>query len=309
MNTTIQSIANYQHKAALFAALLGQNKKYALSLYNALHGSNYTNEEDLEFTTLESVVYMKMKNDVSILVDGTLSLYEHQSTYNPNMPLRGFIYHADLYRQQIKDNEQIYSKHLLKIPTPEFYVFYNGPLADMPEERKELHLSDAFTMPTTPGKFEWTATMLNINYGYNKELMSKCPILKEYAIFVDKVRHYRCEMSLTVAVDRAIDDCIEENVLKEFLSKYRREAKNMVLTEFDENKYLAMMRKEEWEDGHAAGLREGQVKLFTSMLCDLGEIPDGIIERAETLDTSTLKEWNRLACRAGSMDEFLNNIQ
>ena len=215
-------------------------------------------------------------------------------------------------RKKYALNEQIYSKHLVKIPAPEYFVFYNGPLTDMPEERKELHLSDAFDMPIEHGKFEWTATMLNINYGYNKELMDKCPILKEYAIFVDRVRRYSKAATLTEAVDRAIEECIEENVLKDFLSKNRREAKNMVLTEFDEKKYLAMMRKEEWEDGHAAGLREGETKgrltLFTSMLSDLGQIPNEVVEKAKTLDVSTLKAWTRLASRAGSMEEFLDNI-
>ncbi len=279
-----------------------------MSLYNGLQGSNYTNEEKLEFTTLENVVYMKMKNDVSILVDGTLNLYEHQSTYNPNMPLRGFLYHADLYRQILKENEQIYSKYLVKIPTPAYYVFYNGKISDMPEERRKLVLSDAFEKPVEQGEFQWTATMININYGYNKELMEKCPVLKEYAIFVEKVKCYSKEIPLTEAVDRAIDECIEENVLREFFSKNRREARNMVLTEFDEKKYLEMMRKEEWKDGHAAGLFEGQRKLLISMLDDLGEIPNTLYQQLDTLDERSLKLWTRMASRVDSMEEFLKKI-
>ena len=106
----------------------------------------------------------------------------------------------------------------------------------------------------------------------------------------------------------------------------------MVLTEFDEKKYLAMMRKEEWEDGHAAGLLEGhasglleghasglsegeakgekkgRLTLFTSMLSDLGQVPNEIVEKAKTLDLNTLKAWTRMASRAGSMEEFLDNI-
>jgi len=198
---------------------------------------------------LDDVVYMKMKNDVSFLFDKTLSLYEHQSTYNPNMPLRGFLYFADLYRQLIKDNERIYSKKLVKIPAPKYIVFYNGDKKDMPEQVKELYLSDAFDREVEPGKFEWTATMVNINAGMNPELLAKCKVLGGYATFVDKVRTYNKSMPLTDAVDQAVDECVEAGVLEEFLNKHRKEVRNMVLTEFDEEKYIKMMREEERAEG------------------------------------------------------------
>ena len=158
MNANRNYKINREYKVTVFSKLFGEDKENALSLYNAVNNSNYTNVDDLIFTTLDDVVYMKMKNDVSFLFDKTLSLYEHQSTYNPNMPLRGFLYFADLYRQLIKNNEQIYSKNIVKIPTPKYIVFYNGSMKDMPESVKELHLSDAFDMPVEQGKFEWTAT-------------------------------------------------------------------------------------------------------------------------------------------------------
>ena len=116
MNANRKYKANRECKSTVFRKLFGEDKENALSLYNSVNNSNYTNADDLVFTTLDDVVYMKMKNDVSFLFDKTLSLYEHQSTYNPNMPLRGFLYFADLYRQLIKDNEQIYSKNIVKIP-------------------------------------------------------------------------------------------------------------------------------------------------------------------------------------------------
>ena len=108
---------------------------------------------------------MKYKNDVSFLIDKTLSLYEHQSSYNPNMPLRGFLYYADLYRKLIHRSERLYSKHLLKIPRPHFIVFYNGSEKELAEERRILRLSDAFETDTGAGEYEWTATMININSG------------------------------------------------------------------------------------------------------------------------------------------------
>ena len=117
---------NKKYKDTVFRKLFGENKGNALSLYNAVNHTSYTDPDDLEYTTLEDVIYMKYKNDVSFLVDKTLSLYEHQSSYNPNMPLRGFLYYADLYRKLIHRSERLYSKHLLKIPRPHYIVFYNG---------------------------------------------------------------------------------------------------------------------------------------------------------------------------------------
>ena len=245
MNFSKNYNANREYKATLFAKLFGEDKENALSLYNAVNNSNYTNADELTFTTLDDVVYMKMKNDVSFLFDKTMRLYEHQSTYNPNMPLRGFLYFADLYRQRIKDNEEIYSKNIVKIPTPKYIVFYNGSMKDMPEKVKELYLSDAFDRPTEQGKFEWTATMVNVNIGMNPELLAKCKALEGYVTFVDKVRSYNKNMPLRNAVDQAVDECVESGVLEEFLNKHRKEVRNMVLTEFDEEKFLKMVRAEE----------------------------------------------------------------
>ena len=104
---------NKKYKDTVFRKLFGENKGNALSLYNAVNHTSYTNPDDLEYTTLEDVIYMKYKNDVSFLIDKTLSLYGHQSSYNPNMPLRGFLYYADLYRKLIHRSERLYSKHLL----------------------------------------------------------------------------------------------------------------------------------------------------------------------------------------------------
>ena len=301
MNSNNNYKANREYKSTVFSKLFGEDKENALSLYNAVNDSNYTNVDDLTFTTLDDVVYMKMKNDVSFLFDKTLSLYEHQSTYNPNMPLRGFLYFADLYRQLIKDNERIYSKNIVKVPAPKYIVFYNGDMKDMPEQVKELYLSDAFDMKVEPGKFEWTATLININTGMNPELLAKCEALGGYITFVDKVRTYNKSMPLTHAVDRAVDECVEDGVLEEFLNKHRREVRNMVLTEFDEEKYLKMMREEE--------RAEGRLETFVSILGDLGEIPPGIIERARDLDEDTLKKWSKLAARADSMKEFLEHVK
>ena len=215
------------------------------------------------------------------------------------------MYFADLYRQLIKDNERIYSKSIVKIPAPKYIVFYNGDKKDMPEEVKELYLSDAFAREVKPGKFEWTATMVNINAGMNPELLEKCKVLGGYATFVDKVRTYNKSMSLTDAVDQAVDECVEAGVLEEFLSRHRREVRNMVLTEFDEEKFLKMMREEERAEGRA----EGERNLLIKILSDLGSVSEELQNRIRNIDDDTLKQWTKLASRAESMEEFLEQIK
>ncbi len=242
------SKVNNKYKDSLFKYLFGRNQENALSLYNAINNTNYTIEDGFEFNILEDVIYMKMKNDVSFLIGTSLNLYEHQSTYNPNMPLRGFLYFADLYRKLIPENEKLYSSQLIKIPNPKFVVFYNGTSSKV-EDIMKLQLSDAFYEKDETREFEWTATMININIGHNKELFKKCMILEHYSLFIHRVREYNNTMkSLEDAIKKATEDCIKEGILKDILENQTKEAFNMVLTEFDEEKYEAMIREEAKEE-------------------------------------------------------------
>ena len=114
---------NAKYKDRLFRWIFS-SKKELLDLYNAVRGTNYTDPEALEITTLEDVVYMGFKNDISFLVDDVLNLYEHQSTYSPNMPVRGFLYLADIYRKYLESrDENLYSSRLVQLPFPQYLVF------------------------------------------------------------------------------------------------------------------------------------------------------------------------------------------
>ena len=187
-NTTeYQNIhGNRTYKASLFQMIF-KEKKELLSLYNAVNGTSYDNPDELEINTLENALYMNVKNDVSCLIDCTMNLYEHQSTYNPNMPLRGFFYFSKLYSKYADQRKMnVFSETLQKIPTPQYIVFYNG-LKEEPD-RQVLRLSDAFL--TDGGCLECKAVMLNINYGHNRELMEKCRPLAEYTEFIDTVSRF-----------------------------------------------------------------------------------------------------------------------
>ena len=268
---------NRSYKDRLFKIIF-EDKKELLSLYNALTGKNYQNPDELEINTIDDVIYMHLKNDMSFILDDWQNLFEQQSTFNPNQPLRGFFYFADLYKVKYF-GKKIYSTRLLKIPTPQYIVFYNGT-ANMPD-KKELRLSDAFQQPTEQPDIEVVAHMLNINYGHNKELMERCRKLKEYAQLIDIIRYYLREnkqWSNEQAISKAIDDCIKNNILRDILQKERLRVMASILSEFDEVGYKEMIRQEAYEDAYEEayeegveyGVKYGGVKTLIEFVQDIG---------------------------------------
>lgn len=251
---------NREHKDRLFRLIFGteENKKNLLCLYNALNDSQYEDVEGFEFTTLEDVIYMGMKNDISILIQSKMVLYEHQSTYNPNMPLRGFLYIGKLYEKYIEQHQlNIYGRRLIKLPTPQYIVFYNG-MDEQPEE-EVLRLSDAFMSEKKIEGYEWSVRILNVNYGKNKELMKKCKPLQDYAILVEKIRENMARgFSTHESIDKAVVECIQEDALTEFLRKHRAEVLDVCLTEYDEERVIKSIREEEFEFGLERGREEGR---------------------------------------------------
>ena len=235
---------NRKYKDSLFRKIFS-DRKDLLDLYNALNDTNYTDEEELSITTLEDVIYISMKNDVSFLLGGTMNLYEHQSSYNPNMPIRGLIYFARLYQNYIDECEiNVFSPVLKHLPRPKFIVFYNGTKEE--PDQKILRLTEAFAGHGVSGEscLECCATMLNINYGHNYELMEKCRRLEEYSAFVAEVRKALEEgVDQRQAVDDAIDICIDKGVLRDILIKERAAIMDMVLS-CTEKQYERLVRKE-----------------------------------------------------------------
>lgn len=259
-----------------------------LSLYNALNDTCYTNLDDSEITTMDNALYMSMKNDVSCIISNNLALFEQQSTWNPNMPLRGFMYFADLYNKYISTGSfGIYRDKLVKLPTPQYYVFYNGD-RDMPDKQL-LKLSDAFIEPPREGCFEWTATILNINYGHNKKLLSNCKTLSDYGILIKTINDYKQKYNdINAAIENAIDYCIEHDVLKDFLLERKTEAMHTLLTEYDEKKTMEYLRQDAYDDG----VTEGEMKLMVSLICkklSKGKSFNQIADELEE-DVSKIKE-------------------
>ena len=246
--------ANRQYKDTVFRMLFSE-KENLLSLYNAVTGKAYQNADDLKIVTLENAIYMGMKNDLAFMLETNIYLYEHQSTLNPNIPLRDLIYIGIEYQQYV-DDKSLYSSRLQKIPAPKFMVFYNG--TDTVDDRVELRLSNAYEHLAGEPDLELKVLMLNVNEGHNKELMEQCQTLKEYAIYVARVRKYTSEMNLNDAVARAIDECIKEGILVEFLRKNRSEVKMVSILEYDKEWEEKKLRKAEYEAGRSEGIEIGK---------------------------------------------------
>ena len=291
MNQTTDTPVNRLYKSRIFA-MLYQDKKELLDLYNAISGKHYEDPELLEINTLENAIYMTMRNDLSFLIDFRLSLYEHQSTYSPNLPLRDLFYISDLYSGMVKD-ENLYGIKLVQIPAPQFVIFYNG-MKEMPD-RTVLRLSDAYSVKEENPALELTAVMLNINRGHNEKLKGLCKSLKDYSEYTARVREYADTMPISEAVEQAICECIQEGILAEFLKQNRAEAKQVSIYEYDEEKHMRQERETFWEDGWAAGREEGR--------------EEGIREGEERGREAGRKEGRKEGRQAGKLDLLREQIQ
>ena len=236
---------NRKYKDTFFRMLF-REKRELMQLYNAVNGSSYTNEEELQIVTLENAVYMNMKNDLAFVIDFHLNLYEHQSTGNPNMPLRNLLYVSRQYQAIVRE-ESLYSRKQIKLPTPHFVVFYNG--SQRQPERWEQRLSDAYHSREKEPELELKVTVLNINQGNNESLKEQCETLKQYMQYVERIRKYADSrgLSLQEAVERSISECIREGILADFLARNRAEAMSVCFFEYDEEKEIEKYKRAERE--------------------------------------------------------------
>ena len=242
---------NREHKDSVFVDLFYQDetaKKNLLSLYNALHDTNYEDETIIRKVKIDDVLYKNFKNDISCEVNGLVLVFgEHQSTINRNMPLRCLMYVGRAY-EQLVDSKARYRTTLVKIPTPEFYVFYNGE-KEQPLEQV-LTLSDAFMNPAGENSVELKVKVININSDKAHEVLDKCGILKEYSQFISTVRKYWDEEG---AIKKAIKECIEKGILADYLKRKGSEVENMLIAEYSYEEDMQVKLQE----GIWQGRREG----------------------------------------------------
>ena len=247
-----------QTKDILFRLVFGDDRQALLQLYNVLHGTAYTDPHELQIVTLDNAIYISRKNDLAFLLAGSINMYEHQSTLNPNMPVRFLIYLAQEYQLLVESTDKsLYGSEMIPLPTPQCVVFYNGT-ADTPDEY-ELRLSSAFSNQDVEPAVEVVVKVININYGHNEYLMQGCGMLSQYAQFVAVTREYANRYNnREEAMNAAIEYCIAHGILEDILRKHRSQVLGSLLEEFDEKKYARTLREEGYEAGRTDGFMEGE---------------------------------------------------
>jgi len=273
--------SNRKYKDSVFVDLFSEDEKAKenfLSLYNALHGTNLQMSCPVENIRLDNVMYMNIINDVSCLVDNKIIvLAEHQSTINENMPLRFLQYIARLYEKLQKPTDR-YLRTLSKIPTPEFYVFYNG-LNDYPETTV-LKLSDAFITKPERIPLDLEVKVYNINKSKGAEVLSRCKTLDEYSLFIEEVR-IQTQLDPENGFTNAVKICIEKGILKEYLQRKSREVINMLIAEYDYDTDIAVQREESLRIGIQQGFADGSYKKALETARILKQLGDSVQKIAQ----------------------------
>ena len=255
---------NIRYKDRLFTFLFGseENKAWTLSLYNAVNNTDYKDPSIIEITTIKEIMYMGMRNDVSILVTVEMHLWEQQSTFNPNTPLRMMQYLGNLYEKYIKQRKlNKYSSKRMELPAPRLIVFFNGA-ADQPDE-VILKLSDSFPKGSK-SDVEVQVRMLNINYGKNQKLLDACKPLMEYSWLAAKIRSIKKandENAVSSAIDQAITAMPDDFVIKPFLVAHKAEVKGMLLEEYNETEVMELFK----EEGREEGREEGEFNMLVNL--------------------------------------------
>ena len=266
-----RSNGNREYKSDVISMML-QIPEYALDVYNAMNNSAYTDSDMIQIMRLENGISLSVRNDASFFINNYLNLYEHQSTYSPNVPLRFLIYLTDLLKNTIGKRD-LYSRKCVQIATPHFAVFYNG--TEKRPEKEVLKLSDAFINRTDTPEIELTVTVYNINPHNNTQLLAKSKVLRGYMIFVNRVRENlehqnkiaqnaseydeaAYEEDLETAINEAIDYCIEHHIMETFFRENRSEVTKSMVLDYTWERREELIRAEEYEDGKRDGYVEGE---------------------------------------------------
>lgn len=255
---TAHAAVNREYKDTVFRMLFS-DKRNLLSLFNAVSGCDYDSPDELDIVTLENAIYFGIKNDLAFVLDMSIYLYEHQSTVNPNIPLRD--------------------------------LFYNG--SEKLDDRTVYKLSDSFLVSVDEPDLELRVTVLNVNAGHNDVLMKQCNTLREYSFYVAKVRsNMKLYKNLDEAVNVSIDECISEGVLTDFLRKNRAEVVMTSLFEYNKEEEELELRRAEHEAGYMDGLAEGEAKGRTKGQLDtfISLVNDGIITPADAAKRLRISE-------------------
>ena len=275
------AVVTEEYRDRLFCFIFGSgdHKDWTLSLYNAVNGTSYTDPDLITITTLTQVLYMGMQDDVALLIMDELDLYEHQSSFNPNMPLRLMQYTSNIYETLVTlQKRNKYGSRLIPLPVPKLVTFYNGK-TDKPE-KMILNLSDAFPAEKRDeSDIQVRVRMININPGNNQAMVNRCKPLEEYTWTVEEIRKNRGSMEIEMAIDKALDEMPDDYMIRPFLQANRVGVKKMLLTEYNETETMAMFKEEGREEGREENLLENirsmmeGLKLTAMQAMDILKVP------------------------------------
>lgn len=283
MNTSKE---NRQYQDSVFRMLF-REKESAIELYNALENTHYGMDTEVEFTTLDDALYHGLKNDLGFLIDDArfVMISEHQSTINENMPIRQLQYVGRTY-EKVLDARRLYNKSRVTLPTPLFYVLYTG---EDPWNKKELRLSDSYTVKKGENALELVVKVIDLRYNEHNEILQKSEKLKGYSYLLHLIHENRKSgMTLRQAIDEAVVQCLREHVLEDFLSTHSAEVGSMLFHDITVEEFIELRVeeavgeavKEAKEKGLAEGREKGQVEgesrvnLLNSRLIAQGRFDD-----------------------------------
>ena len=240
------------------------DKNRLLDLCNALLQTDGKNPDEIVVNTLDGVFFGNLKNDLSCLYKNNfLVMIEHQSTPNENIPLRMLFYVAELFKQYIEPfKEKIYQLNQIELPTPKFYLFYNGRKNE-PEQR-QMKLSTAFR---NFSGLELVVNFYNLNEGNNEEFLKQSESLRNYCIFVNRVEKNLSEgMIREKAIQEAIEYCINADIMAEYLKTRHKEVISMLGFEYDENLAKKAIADEALQIGIEKGREEEKFEMVKNLL-------------------------------------------
>jgi len=266
---------NRQYQDSLFRFMFS-DKESAIELYNAIEGTDYGLDTEVVFTTLDDVLYVESKNDLSFEIAGKyVVLTEHQSTINYNMPIRHLEYITQTYKNTLT-NEDLFRRKRIPILTPEFYVIYTGK-DDWQTE--ELRLSESYIGKPPENSLELVVKIIDVRYNKEKakEVLSRSNKLRGYSLLLNYVNLYKQEgCSLNQAIDSAVKRCINENILQDFLTKYGKEVRGMIYEDITLERFAEIRAEEQYEQGLSEGRQQGlsRVNQLNQLLIEAGRIDD-----------------------------------
>ena len=253
-------------KSNIFADLFNDEKN-AIELFSFFENEDLPDNTKVVLCDDELSKVLALRNDLAFIINDTfIVVSEHQANWNQNMPLRILRYFVDILYTIALDRDSIYSNKLIELPTPKFYVAYNGK--EVPRSHI-MRLSDAYFDKSKGFDLEATAKIVDIEFG--RLASRKHPHVLGYSFLISEIhRHLDNGVHRDMAMKLAVEKCLEEGHLQEYIEhRGLEEVLAMLNYEYNHADEIKFNRKEAREEGltegKAEGLAEGKAEIIRNM--------------------------------------------